>query len=129
MSSMYGDGTITTGDLVTDQAITAGATYSYGGSTTVKLLRPEYVLIIMEATAAGATTSLVDFNWVARNGENDPWPTVATFTTQLTLNGTNAVVQAEQKLSKSYAEIKLLSIKNNAAQNTSGVNCRISFKV
>jgi hypothetical protein len=128
MSSMY-ELTKTTGDLVTDQAITAGATYTYSGDTTVKLLRPEYVLIIMEATAAGATTSLVDFNWIARNDESDPWPTTTTFTTQLTLNGTTPVIQAVQQLVKAYAEVKLFSIKNNAASNASGVNCRISFKV
>lgn len=128
MASWY-ERTETTGDLITDQTLTTGATYSYSGDVFSKLMRPEYVLITMKATGAGATTALVDFNWIARADESDPWPTVATFTTQLTLDGTNAVVAVSPQLIKSYAEIKLLSIKNNAAVTVNLINCRISWKV
>lgn len=92
------------------------------------VMRPEYLLFTVKGKAVAAETGTVTFNFLGRCGEDDPWPTSATFSVVLTLTGATLAVKNVEQIVKAYSEIKLLSITTTATENLEGVNCKVSWK-
>lgn len=128
MSSFY-ERTESYAALSADTTLTASQDKSVSG-TVIFCMRPQDLLITLKATPSASSTSAIDFRFVARCNEGDPWPTVPTFTKSITLAGTGAQSHAVAVDCRAYAEIKLISVKSNDGANTmSAVNAVIAWKV
>lgn len=124
-----------TGDTSSPFSFTSFVTAAAGATITptslvADVFSAEEAVITMIATPASSSTSTITFNWIGRAHPGATWPTVADFSTTLTLVD-DSEGQCVNKLVDCipYYEIKLLNIVNGDGANAlTNINCWIGYK-
>lgn len=115
--------------LADDATLTAGQALKVTNSKIARVFESEECLITMTARAASASTAKVRFGFVGHCHPNAPYGTVADFTLELTLNGTDQVYVSKIVDTVPYTELKLLEIINgDPAVALAGVNVTLTYK-
>lgn len=111
-----------------DVASIAGAGSHGTASNALSCLAPSKALIRCKATGGAGSNGKVTFDFVATCGKGASFPTVKTFSVELTLAG-EASVQADYALDCSvYSQVKCLKITNADAGEVTAVNAYMAYK-